>query len=45
VLWLEQAEFLSHLARLKDDEIKSSYTLPPKGVLYDPTSSYRERRF
>jgi hypothetical protein len=33
VLWLEQIDFLSHLARLKDEEIWSSYTLPLKKVL------------
>lgn len=33
VPWLEQTEFPSHLARLKDEEIKSLYTLLPKKVL------------
>ena len=30
VPWLERTAFPSHLARLKDEEIKSSYKLPPK---------------
>jgi hypothetical protein len=30
VPWLERTDFPSHLAGLKDEEIKSSYTLPPK---------------
>jgi hypothetical protein len=30
VLWLERTDFPSHLAGLKDEEIKSSYTLPLK---------------
>lgn len=33
VLWLERTDFPSHLAGLKDEEIKSSYTVPPKKVL------------
>jgi hypothetical protein len=30
VPWLERTAFPSHLARLKDEEIKSSYKLPPR---------------
>lgn len=33
VPWLERTDFPSHLARLKDEEIKSSYALPSKKVL------------
>lgn len=33
VPWLERTDFPSHLAELEDEEIKSSYTLPPKRVL------------
>jgi len=33
VPWLERTDFPSHLDRLQDKEIKSSYTLPPKKVL------------
>jgi hypothetical protein len=33
VPWLEQTAFPSHLAKLKDEEIKSSYELPPKKEL------------
>lgn len=30
VPWLERTAFPSHLAKLKNEEIKSSYDLPPK---------------
>jgi hypothetical protein len=33
VPWLERTDFPSHLARLKDEEIWSSYKLPPKKEL------------
>jgi hypothetical protein len=33
VPWLERTAFPFHLAKLKDEEIKSSYELPPKKEL------------
>ena len=33
ILWLKRTAFPSHLAKLKDEEIKSSYKLLPKKEL------------
>lgn len=41
VPWLERTDFPSHLARLRDEEIRSSYALPlKKGI--DTASVYAE---
>jgi hypothetical protein len=42
VPWLERTDFPSHLARLQDKEIKSSYQLPPKKVLDAITENAEE---